>query len=404
MKIQNINVNKIIESCGSPLYIYDADILEQNYRNFIDAFQMENMQLFFACKALGNQEILKTFLKLGSGVDVVSVNEIEMAFQAGFTADKILFTPNMISEEELEYAIAKKVKINIGSINLLEYMGENHPTYPVGIRINPHIMAGGHKKISTGHIDSKFGISIHQLPLVLRLVESWKMKIIGVHMHNGSDIFDAQVFINGAEVLFEVARNFTKNLEYIDFGSGFKVPYHELDAETDMSELGPAVKERFIAFEKEIGRPLTMFFEPGKFLVSKAGYFYSKINQIKQTTSTVFIGLNTGFNHFPRPMFYDAYHTVENITSTSTKKKVYTIVGHICETDTFGINRVLPASQEGDILCIHNAGAYCYEMSSNYNAHGRPAEVLVKKGKAILIRRRETLDDLLQTQCTKLIF
>jgi diaminopimelate decarboxylase len=257
------------------------------------------------------------------------------------------------------------------------------------------MMAGGHKKISTGHIDSKFGISIHQMPLIKRLVDTMEVKVIGIHMHNGSDIVDSQVFMTAADVLFNTAETFKEHLEYLDFGSGFKVKYYDRDVATDIPSLGKLMSARFKEYCKMINRDLKLYFEPGKYLVSEAGSFLCTCNQVKQTTSTVFIGVNSGFSHLIRPMFYDAYHDIINISADTPDKRVYTVVGHICETDTFGINRLLPDTKAGDILCIKNAGAYAYEMSSNYNAHGRPAEVMIEGEKMKLIRRAETFDDLL---------
>lgn len=379
-----------------PLYVYDADAIRKKFAGFTSAFDVPSLHVHYACKALSNPHILKLMKSIGARIDTVSLNEIRLAQLAGFTADEIIFTPNMISTEEMDQVVEWGIQTNVGSLPLLEYIGQQYPELPVGLRINPHVMAGGHKKISTGHIDSKFGISIHQLPLVRRLVDTLDMRIAGLHMHNGSDIVDSTVFVDAADILFNVARDFSDHLTYLDFGSGFRIKYHGQDIETDVSMLGKLMSEKFNAFCEEIGKPLSLLFEPGKYLVSEAGYFLARCNQIKQTTSTVFIGLNSGFSHLIRPMFYDAHHEIVNITSTKNTQRVYTIVGQICETDTFAINRLLPETEPGDILCIRNAGAYCYEMSMNYNAHGRPAEVLVDGEEMKLIRRRETFEDLLK--------
>jgi diaminopimelate decarboxylase len=258
-------------------------------------------------------------------------------------------------------------------------------------------MAGGNQNISVGHIDSKFGISVHQMPHLLRIVENTKMHINGIHMHTGSDILDIEVFLYAAEILFEAAKNF-KTLDFLDFGSGFKVPYKKDDIETDIEELGKKLSKRFLAFEKEYGRDLTLAFEPGKFLVSEAGFFLAKVNVVKQTTSTVFAGIDTGFNHLIRPMFYGSQHVIENISNPKGKERFYTVVGYICETDTFANNRRIAEIKEGDILSFKNAGAYCFSMASNYNSRLKPAEVLFKDGKGHLIRERETFDDILKNQ------
>lgn len=216
-------------------------------------------------------------------------------------------------------------------------------------------------------------------------------------MHTGSDILDAGVFLQGAELLFDLAKDFP-DLEFIDFGSGFKVAYKEGDITTDVEELGATFAERFSEFTKEYGRDLELWFEPGKYIVSESGYFLVKTNVIKQTTATVFIGVDSGLNHLIRPMLYDSYHEIVNISNPEGKQRIYTVVGNICETDTFGWDRKLSEAHEGDILCFKNAGAYGITMSSNYNARFRPAEVLIYQGKAHLIRKRETMEDLTKNE------
>ncbi|MFH0864997.1 MAG: diaminopimelate decarboxylase [Bacteroidota bacterium] len=395
--ICGIDVLSLCEKYGIPLYLYDTGYMESQFNKMKDAFKVKHLKINYACKALTNINILKVFRSLGAGLDAVSIQEVELALKAGFNPEDIIFTPNCVSIEEISMAAEKGVKINIDDILILEQFGHLHNNIPVCIRINPHIMAGGHEKISTGHIDSKFGISFYQLPHVLRVVEATKLTVEGVHMHTGSDILDAGVFLNGAEMLFSVAKNF-KSLKYMDFGSGFKVAYKPEDMSTDISDIGEKLSERFNSFCEETGRELTLMFEPGKFLVSEAGYFLVKVNVIKQTTSTIFAGIDTGLNHLIRPMFYNSYHHVFNISRPNAKPRLYTVVGYICETDTFGWNRKISEITEGDILCFKNAGAYCFSMSSNYNSRLKPAEVMIYKGKDYLITKHETIEDLLRNQ------
>ncbi|MBK7870164.1 MAG: diaminopimelate decarboxylase [Saprospiraceae bacterium] len=380
-----------------PLYVYDSSIMEHQYKRITNAFDVKRLKINYACKALNNINILKLFKDMGSGLDTVSIQEVMLGLKAGFAPQDIIYTPNCVSLEEIEMAVDKGVRINIDNISILEQFGQARPDVPVCIRINPHIMAGGNAKTSVGHIDSKFGISIHQMPLVRRMVEATNIKVEGIHMHTGSDILDPDVFLMGAEILLNIARDY-KYLDYIDFGSGFKVPYKEGDIETDIEELGEKISTRFNAFCKEYGKDLTLMFEPGKFLVSESGYFLVPVNVIKQTTSTIFAGVDSGLNHLIRPMFYNSYHKITNISNPVGKSRFYTVVGYICETDTFGVNRQIAEIHEGDVLCFHNAGAYCYTMSSNYNSRYRPAEVLVHQGKDYLIRKRETMDDILRNQ------
>jgi len=388
----------LAQEFGNPLYVYDAAKIEQQYNRLTAAFsKVEKLRINYAMKALSNVTILKLLKSMGSGVDTVSFQEVQLALHAGFTPNKIIFTPNGVSFEEIEAVAELGVQINIDNLSVLEHFGTKHPTVPVCIRINPHVMAGGNENISVGHIDSKFGISIYQIPHILRIVENTKMHINGIHMHTGSDILDIEVFLYAAEILFDAAKQFD-NLDFLDFGSGFKVPYKKGDIETNIEELGKKLTKRFLAFEKEYGRELTLAFEPGKYLVSEAGYFLAKVNVVKQTTSTVFAGVDSGFNHLIRPMFYGAQHSIENISNPKGKERFYTVVGYICETDTFANNRRIAEINEGDTLCFKNAGAYCFSMASNYNSRLKPAEVLFKDGKGHLIRAHETINDILNNQ------
>ena len=388
----------VVHTYGSPVYVYDANKISAQYERLTKAFAaVPSLRINYAMKALSNVSILKLMRKLGAGLDTVSIQEVKLGLHAGFAPEQIIFTPNGVSMEEIEEAASLGVQLNIDNLSILEQFGSKHPQVPVCIRINPHVMAGGNSKISVGHIDSKFGISIHQIPHILRIVENTKMHINGIHMHTGSDILDIDVFLYAAEILFDMAKHF-RELKFIDFGSGFKVPYKEGDIQTDIEELGEKLSQRFLEFCKLYGRNLTLAFEPGKFLVSEAGFFLVKVNVVKQTTSTVFAQIDSGFNHLIRPMFYGATHFIENISNPEGKKRFYSVVGYICETDTFASNRQIAEISEGDILCFRNAGAYCYTMASNYNSRPRPAEVLWIDGQAKLIRKAETLEDLLRNQ------
>lgn len=388
----------IAKEFNAPVYVYDAEKIASQFQRLTKAFEgVGQLRLNYAAKALSNISILRLLNQLGSGLDTVSIQEVKLGLMAGFQPESIIFTPNGVSLEEIEEASALGVQINIDNLSILEQFGGKYPNVPVCIRINPHVMAGGNSNISVGHIDSKFGISIHQIPHLLRIVELTKMNINGIHMHTGSDILDIDVFLYASEILFETAKNFA-NLEFIDFGSGFKVPYKEGDVETNVEELGKKLTSRFNQFCGEYGKALTLAFEPGKFLVSEAGYFLTEVNVVKQTTSTVFASVDSGFNHLIRPMLYGASHEIINISNTKGKERYYSVVGYICETDTFGSNRRINEISEGDVLCFKNAGAYCFTMASNYNSRYRPAEVLWYGGRAHLIRERETFDDILRNQ------
>jgi diaminopimelate decarboxylase len=388
----------IADEFGTPVYVYHAERIAEQYKKLQKAFAGSNARFFYACKSLTNINILKYMQSIGVSLDCVSVNEVKLGLMAGFDKKDILYTPNCVDFAEIIEAKELGVNINIDNISILEQFGHKFgDSYPVCIRLNPHIMAGGNYKISTGHIDSKFGISIHQMRHIERIVKSTNLNVTGIHMHTGSEIKDVKVFLLGLEVMFNTAEHFP-NLEFIDLGSGFKVPYQPGDAETDVADLGKKVANAFMEFEKETGRKLQVWFEPGKYLVSQCGYFVVKTNVIKQTPAAVFAGVNSGFNHLIRPMMYDAYHHIENISNPKGAERIYNVVGNICETDTFAWDRKLHEVREGDYLVFNNAGAYGFEMSSNFNSRLKPAEVMVIDGKAKLIRKRDVFEDLLRNQ------
>lgn len=400
---EGVDPIQLTEKYGLPLYVYDFDLIERQFNRLREAFDVPQLKLDYACKALSNINVLKFIRKLGGNLDTVSIEEAKIGLKAGFLPEQIMFTPNGVSWEELEAAAALGVRINIDNLPMLEKFGQTFPDIPVCIRINPHIMAGGNIKISVGHIDSKFGISYQQLDEIQAVVAATGMRINGIHMHKGSDIADSDAFIRGADLLLNFAKNFP-DLEFMDFGGGFKVPYKPTDKGVELEELGKALSARFRSFCSEYGKELTLVFEPGKFLVSEAGFFLAGVNVVKQTPSTTFAFVDTGLNHLIRPMFYDAYHHILNLSNPVAEPENYDVVGYICETDTLGANRMISKIRPGDVLCFRNAGAYGFMMSSNYNSRLRPAEVMLYKGKDYLIRERENFEDLLRHQVDQHLF
>lgn len=397
-EIGGIDINTLCKTYDTPIYVYDTAIIKRQYETLTKAFASCNTKIKFACKALNNINILRYLKHLGAGLDTVSIQEVWLGLKAGFDPSEIVYTPNCVSMEEIDLAVQAGVQINIDNLSILEQFGNKYgSSIPICIRINPHVMGGGNINISTGHIDSKFGISIYQMRHTERIVNSLKMRVNGLHMHTGSDILDVDIFLRAADILFEQTQYF-KDLEFIDFGSGFKVPYKPDDYYTDMQELGDKLSKRFLDFCKSYGKQLQLNFEPGKYLVSQCGTFLAKVNVLKQTTAAMFVGIDSGLNHLIRPMLYNAYHHITNVSNPGGKERIYTVVGYICETDTFGWDRKLSEVHEGDILAFNNAGAYGFTMASNYNSRFRPAEVMVHNGKHYLIRKRENIDDLLRNQ------
>ena len=397
-QIQGINVLDICKEFDTPLYVYDADKIFSQFETLKSAFHGINIKIKYAAKALTNQAILKVLKKAGAGVDVVSIQELQLALMAGFESKDIMFTPNCVDYKEIQEAVKLGVTINIDNIPFLEKFGKEYGSnYPCCIRINPHIEAGGNVKIMTGHKESKFGISIDQIQEVYEVIKNYQISVAGVHVHSGSDFKDAEAFVKAAEIIFGVAKNFPE-LKFLDFGSGFKVAYKKDDHATDIAELGKKMTAAFSAFCKTYGKELELWFEPGKYLVSECGHLFVSANVVKATPACTFVGVNSGLNHLIRPMMYGSYHGILNVSNPSGALNVYNVVGYICETDTFATGIELNKVKEGDVLAIKNAGAYGFSMSSNYNSRFRPAEVLVYNKKTILIRKRETMEDLIRNQ------
>jgi diaminopimelate decarboxylase len=396
--VAGIPLLALAEKYSTPLYVYDAEKMQSQYAKLCHAFGGSPFEIRYACKALSNMAVLRLFQEWGAGLDTVSIYEVELGILAGFAPARIIFTPNGVSFAEIRAAADKGVVVNIDNLGILEQFGQTYGgAVPCCLRFNPRILAGGNPNIQTGHLHSKFGIPLDQIHQILQLVDRYHLEVSGVHAHTGSEIVDADVFLQEAEILYWAARHFPR-LRFIDFGGGFKVAYKEHDRVTDIEYLGKRLGESMRQFCHSYGRELSMWFEPGKFLVSEAGYLLVSVNVLKETPHTLFAGVDSGQNHLIRPMFYNAYHKLVNLSNPTGEQKNYTVVGYICETDNFAKDRMLPELRVGDVLCFQNTGAYGFSMSSNYNSRPRPAEVLLWQGKDHLIRKRETLEDLLRNQ------
>jgi diaminopimelate decarboxylase len=398
LSISPIQIQSLTTTYGTPLYVYDVDTITKQYHILTNAFAHTDAKFFYACKANTNINILQHIQRIGANIDCSSINEAKLALRAGFKGSQILYTSNGIHFSEIEEAVSLGVYINIDSLSNLEKFGKKYGhSYPVGLRLRPNIMAGGNLKISTGHTKSKFGIPIEQIDDIIALKNKYDIHIQGLHIHTGSEIKDVDVFIKGSSVLFDLANRFDE-LVYLDLGGGFKVAYKEGEEGTDMIKLGQEVTAAFDHFHQSYPKKLQVWFEPGKFLVSAAGYFVTAVNVLKQNGETLIAGVNSGFNHLIRPMFYDAYHEITNISNPEGPRKNYMVTGNICETDTFATDRLLPEVREGDLLVFSNAGAYGFEMGNNYNSRLLPAQVMIKDGNPHLIRKRDIFEDLLRNQ------
>lgn len=391
-------LNAAAQKFGTPLYVYHAEKIEQQYQNLLAHFSATQTRFFYACKALTNIHILKVVKEMGCNIDCSSINEVKLALHVGFIPSSILYTSNSVGFDEIATAVELGVHVNIDSLSNLEKFGAKYgSTKAVGVRIRPDVMAGGNLKISTGHDKSKFGIPVAQLAELKNLQEKFQINIHTLHIHTGSEIKDVAVFIKSAEVFDTLLPHFP-TVEVLDFGGGFKVPYQPGEKGTDIESLGAEVNKAVQNLSAKFGRPLSAWFEPGKYMVSEAGFFIAKVNVLKASGGQLFAGINTGLNHLIRPMFYDAYHHIDNLTHPDKPTQQYAVVGNICETDTFAWDRTLPSIEEGDFLVFYNAGAYGYEMASNYNARFKPAQVLYQNGEAKLISRADQFEDLLSLQ------
>lgn len=389
---------KIAAEFGTPVYVYDTEKIKSQYASLRTAFSSFDNRIFYASKALTNIHILRYISSLGASIDCSSINELKIARYAGIPAEKILYTSNSIDFSEIEEAHQEGASINIDSLSNLEKFGKKYGhSAPVGIRLRPNIMAGGNLNISTGHDKSKFGIPVDQLDEILKTIDTYNMHVTVLHIHTGSEISDVEMFMKAVRVLTGITAHFPE-LKCLDLGGGFKVPYKPGDAQTDIASLASEIKQTLTELEKTQARKFQIWFEPGKYLVSEAGLLLASVNVLKETRTATFAGLNTGFNHLIRPMFYGAYHEILNLSNPAGAPAKYAVVGNICETDTFAWDREIPAIREGDVLAFKNAGAYGFEMASNFNSRFRPAEVWVTGGKTELIRRRDTLEDLLRNQ------
>ncbi|MFL0162916.1 diaminopimelate decarboxylase [Aquirufa salirivi] len=404
--IQGIPLTTLAKQFGTPLYVYNADKIREKISVLRSAFDDISLSIKYACKANTNVSILKLMLAEGVDLDVVSPQELELGLLAGYRGDQITFTPSGVEFEEIEFAVSKGAMVNLDNLSVLEKFGQQYgSSVPCLLRIKPHVFGGGNAKIMTAHPESKFGISIHQKAEILALVNQYQIKVIGLHQHTGSDIKDGKTFEQAASALFEFAKDFP-DLELMDLGGGFKVPYSPEDPGVNMQEIGQIMGNAFLKFCSHYGKELKLWVEPGKFLVSEAGTLLTTATVVKRDPIKTFVGINSGLNHLIRPMMYGSYHYIFNASNEEDiQQDAYRVVGNICETDTFSFDfegnqneRILNEVKEGDTIAFANAGAYGFTMASHYNSRFLPAEVLVDQSEAKLIRKRDTLEDLVRNQ------
>jgi diaminopimelate decarboxylase len=395
-----IAASELVEEFGSPLYVYEEETFRRRARELLEAITYTQREIKYACKANTNIEVMKIFREEGMSIDAVSPGEVYAALKAGFSADQILFTTNNATREEIEFGMQKGVMVNVDSLSQLRFMGERHPGARVCVRINPNVGAGHHDHVITGGPESKFGIDYTQVDRIRELSSTHELKVAGIHQHIGSGILQPDKFIEAMHVLLETAEKI-EGLSFIDFGGGFGVPYREEERRMDVQVLGRKVSDEFERFCRSYGSELKLIVEPGRYLVAEGGFLLATVTSVKEGQRHRFVGVNSGFNHLVRPAMYGSYHPILNAQNVDGSRIPQTIAGNLCESgDTFTrdeegiVDRDLPPFSEGDVVAILNAGAYGFSMASLYNTRPRPAEVLVTDGRARLIRKRETIEEL----------
>ncbi|NPV02063.1 MAG: diaminopimelate decarboxylase [Brevinematales bacterium] len=401
--IGGVSAEELIREYGSPLYVYDEAIVRERYKSLSDAIPYKMKRIHYAMKANSNMHILKILKEEGAYIDAVSPYEIEIALKAGFQASKILYTGLNHTDAEIDIAMKHKVRLNIGSLHTLEVYAKKNKGAEISLRINPNIGAGHHDHTITGGPDVQFGIFESDIPAAQEIIEKSGLRLVGIQSHIGSGILEDTKFIEVMNIILPLAKRF-KGLEFVDFGGGIGVPYRPKADNFNLARFGESATRMMNDFSKVYGKEITFAIEPGRYLVAESGVLLATVTDTKNTTRFRFAGVDTGFNHLIRPMVYGSYHHIVNASHMEGNERGIVVAGYLCETgDVFTrtedgpVERGISDPKPGDILAIMTAGAYGYCMASQYNSRPRPAEVLVTDGKHRIIRRRETLDDILLT-------
>ncbi len=398
----NTNPVELVKKYSSPLYLYNESILRQRCREIKRLLTYPHYTVNYSAKANCNLTLLRIIKEEGLNVDAMSPGEIYIELQAGFKPEQILYICNNVSADELQYAIDAGVNISVDSLAQLELFGKINPEGCIVVRFNPGIGAGHHQKTVTGGKGTKFGIQSKSIPEVKQLLKKYDLHLIGINQHIGSLFMESTPYLIATRSLLAIADNF-ENLEFIDLGGGFGIPYREKEHRLNLRELGSQVDHVIAEWVRHSGKDVTFQVEPGRYIVAESGILLGKVYAAKINYDTKYIGTDLGFNVLMRRVLYDSVsHSIEIYKDTygdSVRQEEVTIVGNICETgDIIAQNRLLPEIGEGDILGVLDVGAYGYSMSSNYNSRLRPAEVLIREnGEDVLIRKREAPEDLMRT-------
>lgn len=392
----------LLAKYGSPLYVYDEATFRARCREMKQLIDYPGFTANYSVKANSNLALLRIAHAEGLYADAMSPGEILVLEKAGFQPEQIYFVPNNVDADELRYALERNILTSVDSISQLERFGQMAPGAEVALRLNPGIGAGHHKKVVTAGKKTKFGISEDQIPEAKRLAAQHGLRIAGINQHIGSLFMSPEPYVAAVRHFLELAAGFP-DLRLIDFGGGFGIPYHKLEGETrlNLADLGEQVTALVRAFADSYPNPVTFKTEPGRYIVAESGTLFGRVLALKENGGTRYIGTDIGFNVLMRPILYDSHHDIELFRDGASlfgqPEEPFTVVGNICESgDILAHERLLPCPQEGDIVAVRDAGAYGYAMASPYNSRPRPAEVLITtSGQDVLIRRRETIEDLL---------
>lgn len=398
----NTDPIQLTKEFGSPLYVYNEEILRKRCQELKNLVTYKNFQVNYSVKANGNLSILKVVKEEGLKADAMSPGEIYVEEMAGFAPEDILYISNNVSAEEMQYAVDRGILTSVDSISQLETYGKINTGGRVCIRFNPGVGAGHHEKVVTGGKKTKFGVAISDIPIVKEILNTYNLNLVGINQHIGSLFMDGDSYIDGAMSILNIAREF-ENLEFIDMGGGFGIPYQKLASQSrlDLKHLGERLDKVLHEFAEEYGKEVTFKIEPGRYVVAECSVLLGSVYSLKENFGITYVGTDLGFNVLKRPVMYDSHHDIEvyrRDNVPSLKSHPVTIVGNICESgDIIAKDRLLPQVLIDDVLGVLDAGAYGYCMASNYNNRLRPAEVMIGlDGNPRLIRKRDTFADLVR--------
>ncbi|MBI5456359.1 diaminopimelate decarboxylase [Candidatus Kaiserbacteria bacterium] len=375
--LNSAEARRLAKEHGTPLYVYRKNIIQKAFRLLHGSIPFPRTKVFYACKANAHAGILKVLKQEGACIEAVSIGEVRAALSAGFPASRISYTCSNISLEELLAVMKTGVRVHLDSLNQIAWWGEAKPNSKISIRVNRGFGAGENPHIVTGGKESKFGIYYTDLPEAIRIASRYRLKIVGLQQHIGSNIFDPHTYLKGVRLMLSTATRFPE-LEFVDFGGGFGIPYRPEQKPLDVRRLGNETAAIFSEFCRNRGKTLELAIEPGRYLVAEAGALLAQVVDIKKTPGHTFVGINTGFNHLIRPAFYGSYHHVFNLSNPKGRNELVNIVGNICESSDFFVKRrALPKARLRDLLLFADAGAYGYAMSSDYNLREKPKEILI---------------------------